>query len=308
MGELGELLQDQGRGGGFDIVIWWALWIMFLFFFWSVFQDFRGFEKATLACPPWKPSILGDWRSHMSFGFPKQFVFSKPTTNTCLTKWGPTISVVAKPTFFFANGFVLPKTSLVPEMQAFDSTKLLLNCDGSQDTKEEKSKQTISPAKERALNYWYKIAKQCKNAPKKTTWPRLGRPRVATSIQVAGKRNWFRFFDRVQMYQWFLGRIGSIRPWCSWKWYCCWKKKISHTLHRHFPVFARRNSYIYLNGWTVFFYQPYFLITFGQERQQQLRAADAWYGGRGSRIRYEVQWHHGWIDSLIFTVQVEAWV
>ena len=24
----------------------------------TVFQDFRGFEKTTLACPPWKPNIL----------------------------------------------------------------------------------------------------------------------------------------------------------------------------------------------------------------------------------------------------------
>lgn len=61
MGELGELLQDQGRGGGFDILIWWALWITSLFFFWSVFRDFRGFEKTTLACPPWKPNILAFW-------------------------------------------------------------------------------------------------------------------------------------------------------------------------------------------------------------------------------------------------------
>lgn len=54
-------------------------------------------------------------------------------------------------------------------MQALDSTELLLNCDGSQSTNEEKSKQTISPAKEWARNYVYKIAKQWKNVPKKTT-------------------------------------------------------------------------------------------------------------------------------------------
>lgn len=175
--------------------------------------------------------------------------------------------------------------------------ELLLNCDGSQDTKEEKSKQTISPAKERALNYWYKIAKQCKNAPKKTTWPRLGRPRVATSIQVAGKRNWFRFFDRVQMYQWFLGRIGSIKPWCSWKWYCCWKKKISHTLHRHFPVFARRNSYISqrVNG---FFLSTIFPchVWAGKAATAPRRWRLIWWKRKQNQIRGTMA---SWVDWLI---------
>lgn len=61
----------------------------------------------------------------MSFGFPKQF--PKPTTNTCLTKWGPTVSEVAKPTFFSPmDWFLIRKESLVPEMQALDSTKQTL--------------------------------------------------------------------------------------------------------------------------------------------------------------------------------------
>ena len=99
-----------------------------------------------------------------------------------------------------------------------------------------------------------KLPSNVKMLQRKTTWPRLGRPRVATSIQVAGKRNWFRFFDRVQMYQWFLGRIWFHKTVVFLKMVLLLEEKKYHILYIDtFQFFARRNSYIYLNGVNGFF-------------------------------------------------------
>lgn len=92
-----------------------------VYFFLVGFPRFSWLWKSNPSMPAMETQHFGWLVFSHEFRVSEAVCFPKPTTNTCLTKWGPTVSVVAKPTFFFANGFVLPKTSLVPEMQAFDS-------------------------------------------------------------------------------------------------------------------------------------------------------------------------------------------
>ena len=66
------------------------------------FPRFSWFWKNNPSMPAMETQHFGWLVFSLEFRVSEAVCFPKPTTNTCLTKWGPTVSVVAKPTVFFA--------------------------------------------------------------------------------------------------------------------------------------------------------------------------------------------------------------